>query len=236
KPEGPYRDHGPIICQEVGSIDAYPIRDENGKLFLIWKEDGNSVGKPTPLWIQELNEERTALLGEKKEMFRNTEIWEGNLVEGVSIAKNGEWFYAFYAGAGCCGTGCTYANGVARSKSLFGPWEKYDKNPLLVDDDEWKCPGHGTPIEKDGRHYFIYHAYSKTGSIYVGRQGLLIEYKYTPDGWIEFIKNDTAQDVTPFTIISDNFKNKSLKNWQWSVFQQIDKKVKCGKLQLGALP
>lgn len=236
KPEGPYRDHGPIICQEVGSIDAYPIRDENGKLFLIWKEDGNSVGKPTPLWIQELNEERTALLGEKKEMFRNTENWEGNLVEGVSIAKNGEWFYVFYAGAGCCGTGCTYANGVARSKSLFGPWEKYDKNPLLVDDDEWKCPGHGTPIEKDGRHYFMYHAYSQTGSIYVGRQGLLIEYRYTPDGWIEFIKNDTVNDVAPPAIISDNFKNKSLKHWQWSVFQQLDKKVKCGKLQLGALP
>ncbi len=37
KPEGPYRDHGPLICQEVGSIDAFPMRDENGKLHIIWK-------------------------------------------------------------------------------------------------------------------------------------------------------------------------------------------------------
>jgi len=33
KPTGPYTDHGALACQEVGSIDAFPIRDENGKLF-----------------------------------------------------------------------------------------------------------------------------------------------------------------------------------------------------------
>ncbi|MBA3334845.1 MAG: family 43 glycosylhydrolase, partial [Acidobacteria bacterium] len=48
KPTGPYTDHGALECQEVGSIDAFPIRDENGKLFVVWKEDGNSVNKPTP--------------------------------------------------------------------------------------------------------------------------------------------------------------------------------------------
>ena len=31
KPEGPYKDHGTLICQEVGSIDAFPMRDEKGK-------------------------------------------------------------------------------------------------------------------------------------------------------------------------------------------------------------
>src|SRR5687768_10275428 len=51
KPEGPYKDHGPLICQPVGSIDAFPMRDENGKLYMIWKEDANSVNKPTPIWI-----------------------------------------------------------------------------------------------------------------------------------------------------------------------------------------
>ena len=49
KPIGPYTDHGALVCQEVGSIDAFPIRDESGKLFVVWKEDGNSVGKPAAL-------------------------------------------------------------------------------------------------------------------------------------------------------------------------------------------
>src|SRR6476469_9297240 len=41
RPEGPYTEHGPLVCQEDGSIDAFPMRDEKGKLFLIWKEDAN---------------------------------------------------------------------------------------------------------------------------------------------------------------------------------------------------
>src|SRR5215204_2641371 len=68
KPEGPYKDHGPLICQEVGSIDAFPMRDENGKLFLIWKEDGNSVGRKTPIWMCEMREDRSGLIGEKQEL------------------------------------------------------------------------------------------------------------------------------------------------------------------------
>src|SRR5262245_31431104 len=44
-PEGPYRDLGPLMCQEDGSIDAFPVRHENGKLYLIWNEDGSSIGK-----------------------------------------------------------------------------------------------------------------------------------------------------------------------------------------------
>jgi beta-xylosidase len=236
QPEGPYKDHGPLICQTVGSIDAFPMRDEKGKLHLIWKEDANSVNKPTPIWIQELNEERTALVGEKKELFRNNAPWEGNLVEGVSMLKHGDYFYAFYAAAGCCGTGCTYASGVARSKKLEGPWEKYAKNPILVNDEKWKCPGHGTPIEKDGKYYFLYHAYDKQNTVFTGRQGLLVEFKFTPDGWIEIVKENSNNDIR-IPSITDDFKGKSLSdNWQWSVFQKVDAKVKRGRLELAALP
>jgi len=236
KPEGPYTDHGPLMCQEVGSIDAFPMRDENGKLYIIWKEDGNSVNKPTPIWAQQMNEERTALMGEKRELFRNNEKWENNLVEGVSIIKNGDYYYAFYAAAGCCGRECTYQTGVARSKNLFGPWEKYEKNPILVNDDEWKCPGHGTPIEKDGKYYFLYHAYDKNTNVYTGREGLLIEFRFTADGWIEFIKDTAANDVA-LVSITDNFSGRTISsNWQWSVFQPVSYKQKRGKLELIAMP
>jgi len=53
-PAGPYEDHGPILCEADGSIDPAFVRDEMGKPFLIWKEDGNSQGKPTPIWAQPL--------------------------------------------------------------------------------------------------------------------------------------------------------------------------------------
>jgi beta-xylosidase len=236
RPEGPYKDHGPLICQEVGSIDAFPMRDENGKLFMIWKEDANSVGKPTPIWIQQMNEERTALLGEKKELFRNDLPWEKNLVEGVSMIKNGDYFYAFYAAAGCCGSDCSYQSGMARSKNLLGPWEKYSKNPILTNGQNWICPGHGTPVEKDGKHYFLYHGYDKETSAFTGRQGLLSEFTFTSDGWIEMVKdagNNSSADVP--ASVSDNFKGRFLDDkWQWSVFQAPQYKLKSKNLTLTA--
>ncbi|RAJ92645.1 beta-xylosidase [Larkinella arboricola] len=239
RPEGPYRDHGPLVGQPDGSIDGFPMRDENGQLYLIWKEDGNSVRQPTPIWAQPMNEERTALTGEKKELFRNDTPWENNLVEGVAMVKHGGYFYAIYAGAGCCGTGCTYATGVARAKSLLGPWEKYAQNPVLTDEGSWRCPGHGTAIEKDGKFYFLYHAYDKESNIYTGRQGVLKEFTFTEDGWIKFLPETAVlanAKPVPATI-TDSFTGKTLSDqWQWSIFQQPTFRVRKGALNLTAQP
>jgi beta-xylosidase len=232
RPEGPYKDHGPIVCEEAGSIDGFPMRDENGKLYMIWKEDGNSVGKPTPIWIQELNETRTAVLGEKKELFRNEASWEGNLVEGVSMMRHGNYIYAFYAAAGCCGKGCNYQSGIARAKKLEGPWQKYPGNPVLTDEGSWKCRGHGTPVEKDGRFYFLYHAYDSAGNVYTGRQGILEEFVFTADNWIEFKKN-TSSNSRRVAPVRDEFKSNVLnKEWQWSTTEPVSYRLQSGLLSM----
>ena len=183
KPAGNYTDHGALACQDAGSIDPFPIRDENGKLFVVWKEDGNSVGKPTPLWAQEFDNVNYKLIGEKHELLRNDPAtWEGNLVEGAFILKRGDWFYLFYSGNACCGLGCNYAMGVARSKTLLGTWEKNPANPILKGNDKWKCPGHGTMVtDETGKTYLLYHAYDAKDTVYVGRQALLDEVNFTGD-------------------------------------------------------
>ena len=130
-PAGPYNDHGPLVGQAGGSIDGFPLRDENGVLYMVWKEDGNACKQDTPIWAQRLNDERTALIGEATELFRNDVRWEGPLVEGSALVRHNDYFYMFYAGNSCCGKGCNYATGVARSRKLLGPWEKYAQNPIL---------------------------------------------------------------------------------------------------------
>ncbi len=239
RPEGPYRDHGPLVGQPDGSIDAFPIHDENGQPYLIWKEDGNSVQKPTPLWAQRLNADRTALVGEKTELFRNTAAWEGNLVEGPSVVRHGGYFYLFYAAKGCCGPGCTYATGVARAKKLLGPWEKYARNPILTKNDVWTCPGHGTPIERAGHWYMLHHAY-QTGSFQnVGRQGVLSEFTWTKSGWPEFLNNHTtpvAAAPVP-TDVTDEFAGASLAPaWEWPVEDKPTFALQNGQLRLTARP
>ncbi|MCF0055052.1 family 43 glycosylhydrolase [Dyadobacter sp. CY356] len=233
-PEGPFKDHGPLVCEVDGSIDGFPIRDENNKLFLIWKEDGNSIGQPTPIWIQAVNEERTALTGEKKELFRNDTPWEANLVEGVSVIKNNGYFYAIYAAAGCCGPGCTYATGIARSKNLMGPWEKYSKNPVMSAQGDWMCPGHGTAVKYKGENYFMYHAYEKSTNKYTGRQALIRKFEFTDDNWLVF----TDEYISSKTIkadysVTDNFdKDKLDLRWNWSVFNKPVMELKDGKIAI----
>ncbi|WP_240348215.1 family 43 glycosylhydrolase [Longitalea arenae] len=237
KPEGPYSDLGPLMCEEAGSIDAFPMRDEHGKLYMIWKEDGNSVGKPTPIWAAPMKEDRTALTGEKKELFRADLPWEKGLVEGVSIIKEKDYFYAFYAAAACCGKTCNYGTGIARAKNLLGPWEKYPGNPVLAGNTEWKCPGHGTPVKKDGRFYFLYHAYSTNTGAYGGRQGLLNEFEFTPDGWLRFLNGTNYGKRVQTGKIVDKFSGQQLSGkWHWSIFKNVQYKVANRTLKLNALP
>jgi beta-xylosidase len=216
------------VCQEVGSIDGFPIRDDKGELYLIWKEDANSVKKPTPIWGQRMNEERTALEGEKFELFRNTpNTWEGGLVEGPALLKRNGYYYMFYAGDACCGRACTYGVGVARAKNLKGPWERFSGNPILKKNNEWQCPGHGTVVtDSKGRDFFLYHAYNAKSTVYPGRQGLLDEVIWNDNGWPSF-KNNTPSitAAAPFNEnapdslnVTDEFAHSNLgQTWQWPV-------------------
>jgi xylan 1,4-beta-xylosidase len=184
QPDGPYQDRGPLVCQEVGSIDAVPITDEQGRRYLVWKEDGNSRKQPTALWAQRLSPEGTALIGPRKELLRNEAPWEAHLIEGPFILRRGDWFYLFYSADACCGRTCNYKLGVARARVLLGAWERNPANPILSGNNTWKCPGHGSIVTTpDGRDYLLYHAYSPDAFQFAGRQGLLDAVTWGADGW-----------------------------------------------------
>lgn len=220
-PMGKFKDLGPLVAQAPGSIDSYEVRDENGKLYLLWKEDGNSKGLPTDMWAQELTEDRKQLVGEMKSLFKNDVPWEEGLVEGVCVVKRNGYFYAFYSAASCCDKRCNYKTGVARSKKLLGPWEKNPNNPILVDNADWRCPGHGTIVNDGTTDYYLYHAYNRTGSVYVGRQGVLEQVYWTAD-W-PYFKNDAKYDRKNESLdFVDTFNSKTLAPiWQWRVTQKI---------------
>jgi beta-xylosidase len=226
-PAGPWTDHGPLIGQEAGSIDPVTAIDEKGERYLIWKEDGNSRQQPTPLWMQKLSEDGAKLVGEMKEILRNDAPWEKNLVEGPFILRHAGWFYLFYSGNGCCGRGCNYALGVARSQSLFGSWEKNPANPILPGNDDWKCPGHGSIVtDPRGRDFLLYHAYQAKNFVYVGRQGLLDEVNWSAGGWpvINSGRGPSSRALAPLAQpppngaleFFDDFTSPKLKpDWQW---------------------
>lgn len=227
KPSGPYVDHGPLVAQADGSIDPVSATDEHGVRYLIWKQDGNSLGLPPPIWAQRLNDEGTQLIGEPEELIRNDTPWEGGLVEGPFVLRRGNWFYLFYSGNGCCGEGCKYALGVARSRALLGPWEKNLTNPILTGNQAWKCPVHESiAADQRGRYWLLSHAYSTWGSIFTGREAMLDEVKFGPDGWpvINGGQGPSVKSPSPYGVaqrkaalrFSDDFSEAQLRpGWQW---------------------
>ncbi|MET0403068.1 MAG: family 43 glycosylhydrolase [Cystobacter sp.] len=221
QPQGPYTDQGPLVCEALGSIDGALIRDENERLFLVWKLDGNSAGLPTPLWAQALDMDGPTprLVGEKTQLILNDTPWEGQLVEGAYLLRRQGWFYLFYAGSGCCGIDCNYGMGVARSRKLLEGWEKNPLNPIMRNNPSFRCPGHGSVVTDDqGRDYLLYHAYRTTDSIYVGRQGMLDAIQWGADGWptINSRRGPGGKVRTQFDSFSDDFTAPTLAlGWQW---------------------
>jgi xylan 1,4-beta-xylosidase len=240
---GPWTDHGPLIGQDDGSIDGIIETDEKGERYMLWKNDGNSRGEPTFIYAQKLSEDGLKLIGEMKQLIRNDQPWEGSLIEGPDVIKHGEYFYIFYAGNGCCGKKCSYGTGVARSKSLLGPYEKNPNNPIITHNDKWRCPGHGTLVSTpDGRDYYLLHAYSSNGTVYVGRQGVLEPITWKEDGWpqINEGRGISSQAASPFGKtqkpllgFEDDFTDEKLGfQWQWPHMIDPQYRIEKGVLAL----
>jgi xylan 1,4-beta-xylosidase len=183
-PAGPYTDHGPLVCQPLGSIDATRVIDERGVPYLVWKEDGNSAQRPTVLWAQRLRRSGLGLIGPRRQLLRDEDSWEGGLIEAPEFVRHDGWLYLFFSGNTCCTPPCRYAVGVARSRSLFGDWQRDPRNPIIRGNRAWKCPGHGSVVaDAEGRDFFLYHAFPARDTTYAVRYGLLDAIRWGPNGW-----------------------------------------------------
>ena len=182
-PIGPYTDVGPLVCQPNASIDPSVVRNVHGTAFLVWKENGGS--SPSSLWVQQLGPDGLSLTGPRtKIMYGKRDSWERGLIEGPRIVERGRWYYLFYSGGRCCEReSCTYALGVARSKSIYGPWKR-SKRPVLRNTKSWKCPGHGAVLQTPSGHWWlVYNGYRARGSVNKGREMLLDLVRWSRKGW-----------------------------------------------------
>jgi beta-xylosidase len=174
EPLGPYRDQSsaPLVCQPElgGSIDASPFRDTDGSLYLLWKSDGNAIGVDTWLYAQRLTDDGLRLTGEPTRLLKQTERWEGNIVEAPFCWRHDGRLLLFFA-ANAYDTN-TYGEGYAVCESPLGPCVKATENPILHSTGAASGPGHASMVEKDGRTWLLYHAWppGAEGSADAGRQ------------------------------------------------------------------
>ena len=193
-PTGPYTDHGLLVEYGTEAIDAF-VYDDNGQLYISWKAYGLDK-RPIEIIASKLSPDGLRLEGEPFTLLRDD---EGIGMEGQYHFKHGDYYYIIYSPHGCCGPRSDYDVYAARSKSFAGPYEKYEKNPILHGDGkEFISCGHGTATTTpDGRMFYICHGYLAGNDFYGGRQPILHEMIVGDDGWVHFTEGNIAKVRQP---------------------------------------
>jgi beta-xylosidase len=165
-PDGPFRDTAtrPLVCDraEGGDIDASPFRNDDGSLYLLWKNDGNSIGEDTWIYVQRLTADGLGLMGKRARLVKQDAPWEGPVVEAPTLWREDGRYYLFFS-ANIFNSG-VYAVGYATCDSPLGPCRDAPENPILKGACEASGPGHQTIVRDDnGRTWLVYHAYPASG-------------------------------------------------------------------------
>jgi hypothetical protein len=134
-PDGPYAGvgDGPLLCQHElgGSIDPAVTRDGRGGLHLLWKDEANTLGRPSSLWQQALTADGLGLAGTPHRLLSARSRWQDKIVEepaAIPSADGGWWL--FYSGNHFDTPG--YATGLAYCPDLDGPCRETSDRPFLT--------------------------------------------------------------------------------------------------------
>jgi xylan 1,4-beta-xylosidase len=133
-PAGPWSD--PVWLKEIDGIDPSFFFD-GGKAFIV--NNGPPEGTPLyqghrAIWIQQLDLATDQLIGPRKIIVNGgvdiskKPIW----IEGPHLYRIKGWYYLMCAEGG---TERDHSEVVFRSKSLWGPYEPYQHNPILTQRD-----------------------------------------------------------------------------------------------------
>lgn len=186
-PEGPFTDTSrkPLITQHDlgGAIDAHAFTDHDGQRYLYWKNDGNSRGLGTWLWVQRLSDDGLTLLGRPRKLIRNDRSWERHLIEAPFVVARDGRYHLFYSAAHY--DDHTYCVGHAVGHSPMGPFVKDAHGPLLATHGAVAGPGgQGVITDACGGTWMYYHAWTTGQAGYVtgGARSLRIDPLHFVDG------------------------------------------------------
>jgi len=210
-PDKGFTDHGVLIAFGKEAIDAFVFND-GGQLYITFKAYGLDR-RPIEILGSKLSADGLKLEGEPFSLLKDEQKIG---MEGQSILKRDGYYYLFYSAGNCCGTQCGYNVRVARAKNFAGPYEVYSANPILSENDKWKCMGHGTFVKgPNGADYYLHHAYNRESTVLTGRQGLISELVWDKTtNWPNFKTQQIAGNVVPD--IHDDFMAPIIgKYWQW---------------------
>jgi beta-xylosidase len=183
-PEGPFQPMGdtPLICPDPsgqgvdvnpfipsagrgGAIDASGFKDADGKRYIVYKVDGNSVGSggscgnsnpgatPTPIMLIEVNADGVTPIGSPTQLLDRMDI-DGPLIEAPNLVRSADGTYNLFFSSNCYNTP-QYDVSWATAPSIFGPYTR--TGPLITTQVGGLTAPGGASIASDGVH-MAFHA------------------------------------------------------------------------------
>ncbi|MBO7374160.1 MAG: glycoside hydrolase family 43 protein [Oscillospiraceae bacterium] len=186
-PAGPWSE--PHWLTDVPGIDASIFFDDDGRCYIMGTAQNWPDGKGglrQGIWAAEYDIENFRMAGEA------AALWGGAMAGAASpeaphIYHIGDWYYLLIAEGG---TEYYHAATVARSRSVFGPYEGYRGNPVLTMRHMGRLAavqnaGHADLVElPDGSWYAVFLASRLIGGISknLGRETFIVPVRWE-DGW-----------------------------------------------------
>lgn len=157
---GPYRgDASPLICDapEGGSIDASTFVDDDGSRWLLWKTDGNRVGRRSVLKSVRLDAAGRPS-GPVSVLLRSGAWWEQGIIENPELVRGAAGLVLVYSGGRW--NDHTYALGTAHCASPAGPCRRTSDGPVLATGRGLHGPGGAAvAIDRAGTLQLVFHGW-----------------------------------------------------------------------------
>lgn len=217
----------PIYLNSIG-FDSSLFHDLDGKKYLI-----NMVNGFKGILVQEIEPCTWKLIGERKKVYNGSGI---GCTEGPHMYNIGDWYYIIAAEGG---TGLSHCVTMARSKSVWGPFETAPNNPILTSNQLdttalQKC-GHADFTDTQDGEWYMVHLCSRPLSglkwSVLGRETAIQKMCFDKDGW--FLLEDGGKyaytDVTePLQDVRKVVPNNNLRYDITETFISIDiSETKC---------
>lgn len=183
-PLGPFKQKEIKALSGVGKqIDPFVFRDTDGKFYLyhVRLTEGNRI------FVARMKDDLSDILPETvKECITATQDWENTaktnwpVTEGPTVVKKEGLYYLLYSANDFRNP--DYAVGYATSKSPFGPWKKFDKNPIISRNLlKINGTGHGDLFtDQKGNMHYVFHTHHSNAKV-SPRATALVNIKFVKD-------------------------------------------------------
>jgi beta-xylosidase len=157
------------ISEETKQIDPFVFVDDNGKKYLYYVVVANGGNR---IFVAELNDDMLSVKKETAKLcIEATDTWENtnkdkwSVTEGPTVIKRNNLYYLLYSANHFKWT--DYAVGYAVSKSPFGPWQKYERNPIIHKSVTGQNgSGHGDLVKgKNNQWMYVFHTHYSSEKI-----------------------------------------------------------------------